>query len=68
MDKVKSWLTSRTVIVSALGVLASALGFFGFKLDLDINMTADQIVAVTNGVLFIGAAIFRILAKHKLAP
>ena len=67
MDNVKPWYLSRTIWASAVVVIATLAGLFGFAVeDADIDLLVDgllQTVAALAGVVAIFA---RIVAKARI--
>ena len=68
MEDVKTWLASKTVWMSILGVLATLTKLLGKDWfdTLDQGALADALVSVAQGAFFVLAAVFRITASKKL--
>lgn len=68
MNEVKHWLTSKTIVVAAVGILLNLLGAAHIKglETLVPSDVADNIVGIVNGVLFFGTAVSRLVATKKL--
>jgi lysozyme family protein len=63
----KSILASRTVWANCIGLLAVALGAFGFDTSaLDANAFAEATVQLVAAVSFIASTVFRIVATKQL--
>jgi hypothetical protein len=68
MDQVKSWVTSKTVWLSIIGFVVQATQVLHVNLPLLDNpdLLAGQLANLVSAVLFLGAGLFRLTAKHKL--
>lgn len=68
MEDVKSWLASKTVWMSILGVLATLTSMLGkdWFATIDQGALAEALVNVAQGVFYVLAAVFRITADKKL--
>lgn len=70
MNDIKHWLTSRTIWISAIGVLLQVLHLLKIETPLDTIDTgalADHMVNLVSAVLFIAAGVFRAAATKKLS-
>lgn len=67
-NQVKSWLTSKTVWMSILGVLATLASFLGkdWFATIDQGVLAENLVNLSQAVFYILAAVFRVTADKKL--
>lgn len=68
MNNWKNYLQSRTIWASLVGLLAMALNIFGFsELGAESQkQLVDAILRLIEAAGFIGAAVFRVLAKDRL--
>lgn len=66
MDGVKFILSSRTVIASLIGLLATIAKPLGFG-DIDAGQLTEAVLSVVQGASFIAAILFRAKADTKVA-
>lgn len=68
-DQVKSWLTSKTIVASALGVAITVAQAFGVEAAAGIEKDAfaGHVVNVVEGVLYAIAIFGRFTATKKVA-
>lgn len=67
MTDIKSMLSSRTVWSGIVGFLAVMAGAFGVNFGVENTEIVDAVVKVVEGVSFIAAIVFRVLATEKIA-
>lgn len=68
MNDVKNWLTSKTVVALAIGVLFNVLTVFHVVVPADIVPAdiADNFVAIVNSGIALFGVYGRLTATHKL--
>lgn len=68
MEDVKHWFLSKTVVAAALGVIITVLQAFGVDqvIGIDKDGVAQNVVNITEGLLYLVALYGRLTAKHAL--
>jgi hypothetical protein len=68
MDEVKHWLTSKTIIAAAMGIVLNVLTATGIHLPADLVPAdiADHITNVASAVFYVIAIFGRATATAKL--
>jgi hypothetical protein len=68
MEDVKPWYTSKTVIAGIIGTVLTMAQLLHIDqlAGIDKDTVADQVVHVTEGVLYVIALYGRIMATHAI--
>ena len=67
MDDVKPWYLSRTIWASAIVVIATLAGLFGFVIeDADIDLLVDALLQAVVALAALVAIVGRIFARARI--